>query len=103
MPVSGTMASSTVMMPNAIISSWMAFGVTGMESSVTTVMLGRPSCQSRWLHQQHQHHQYEHHGVGGFGIKILGQSLDHAEREPRDDRSHDRTHAADHNHREHHD
>src|SRR6478609_4717477 len=101
MPVIGTMASSTAIAANTIISSRIARGVTGSVSSVNADMSGRPSRQSRWLYQKHQHHQHEHHGVGGFGIKILGQSLDHAKRKAGDDRSHDRAHAADDHHREH--
>src|ERR1700686_3502164 len=101
MPVHGTITSSAVMMPNATISSWMARGVTGIESSVIAVMSGRPSRQSRRLHQQHQHHQDKNHGVGGFGIEVFRQPLDHAERKAGHDRSHDRPNAADHDDREH--
>src|SRR5580693_5721850 len=100
MPVHGTITSSAVMMPNAIISSWMVRAVTGIVSSVIAVMSGRPSRQSRRLHQQHQHHQDEYHGVGSFGIKVFRQSLDHPERKAGDDRAHDRAHAADDNHGE---
>src|ERR1041384_416766 len=103
MPVNGTTASSSAMMPNTIISSRIACGVTGRVSSVNADMSGRPSRQTRRLHQQYQHHQDEHHGVGSLGIEIFGQSLDHAEREAGDDRSHDRAHAADHDHGEYHD
>src|SRR3982074_2738979 len=91
------------MMPNAIISSRMVRAVTGSVSSVMAVMSGRPSRQSRRLYQQHQHHEDKYHGVGGLGIKVFGQSLDHAERKAGDDRTHDGTHAADHHHREPHD
>src|SRR3954447_341573 len=101
MPVHGTTASSTAITANTIISSRMARGLTGSVSSVNALMSGRPSGQSRWLHQQHQHHQNENYGVGSFGIKILCQSFDHAERKAGDDRPHDRAHAADHHHREH--
>src|SRR6476646_2291297 len=100
MPVNGTAASSSAMMTNTIISSRTARGVTGRVSSVNALMSGRPSGQSRWLHQQHQHHQNKDDGVGSLGIKIFGQSLDHAKREAGDDRPHDGTHAADHHHRE---
>src|SRR5271157_2160605 len=100
MPLNGTIASSTAMMPNTIISSRIARGVSGRVSSVNAVMSGRPSRQSRRFHQEHQHHEHEHHGVGSFGIEILGQSLDYAERKARDDRAHDRAHAADDDDRE---
>ena len=43
MPVNGTIASIAVMTPNAIISSWTAREVAGIESSVIAVMSGRPS------------------------------------------------------------
>src|ERR1700681_2450145 len=89
------------MTPNAIISSRMVRGVTGSVSSVMAVMSARPSHQSRRFYKQHQHHQDKYHGVGGFGIKVFRQSLDHPERKAGDDRSHDGTHAADHHHREH--
>src|SRR5215211_8984856 len=101
MPVSGTIASSAAITANTIISSRIDCGVTGIVSSVSALMSGRPSGQSRWLYQQHQHHQHEHHGVGSFGIEVFGKSLDHAERKAGDDRTHDGTHAADHDHREH--
>src|SRR6185295_12685665 len=100
MPVSGTSPSSTAIAANTIISSRIARGVTGSVSSVNALMSGRPSRQSRWLYQQHQHHQNEHHGVGSLGIKILCQSFDHAKRKAGNDRSHNRSHAADHHHRE---
>src|SRR5437660_1464351 len=87
--------ASVIITKYAISSSRIARGVIGNVSSVNAVMSGRPSGQSRWLHQQHQHHQHEDHGVGSLGIKILRQSLDHAERKAGDDRPHDRTHAAD--------
>src|SRR6267143_663886 len=103
MPVKGTIASSAAIAANTIISSRIARGVTGNVSSVKAVMSGRPSRQSRRLHKQHQHHQHKYHGVGGFGVKVFGQSLDHAERKAGDDRSHDGTPAADDDHREHHD
>src|SRR6202158_3373346 len=103
MPVSGTISNSAVMMPKATISSWMARGVTGIESSVIAVMLGRPSRQSCRLYKQHQHHQDKNHGVGGFGIKVFGQSFDHTQRKSGHDRSHDRTHAADDHDRDPHD
>src|SRR5665647_2230037 len=77
------------MMPNAIISSRTVRGVTGKVSSVMAVMSGRPSRQSRRLHKQHQHHEDKYHGVGGFGIKVFRQPLDHAERKAGDDRAHD--------------
>src|ERR1700694_3984869 len=89
------------MMPNAIISSWMARGVTAIVSSVIAVISGRPSRQSRGFYKQHQHHQDKYHGVGGFGIKVFGQSLDHAKRKAGDDRSQDGPHAADYHHGEH--
>src|ERR1700722_14225026 len=98
MPVSGTIRSAAVMMPNAIISSWMARGVTGIESSVIAVMSGRPSRQSRRLHQKHQHHEHKHHGVGGLRIKVFRQPLDPTQRKAGDDRSHDGAHAADYHH-----
>src|ERR1700680_1002360 len=101
MPVQGTIASSTAMTTNAIISSRMARGVTGDVSSVMAVISARPSRQSRRLHQQHQHHQDKYHGVGGFRIKVFGQSLDHAKRKAGDDRSQDGPHAADYHHGEH--
>src|SRR5260370_16479891 len=101
MPVHGTIASSTAMIANTIISSRIARGVTGIELSVIAVMSGRPSGQSRWFYQEHQHHQDEYHGVGSLGIKVLRQAFDHPERETGDDRSHDRAHAADHHYREH--
>src|SRR3954466_15349541 len=101
MPVSGTSPSSTAIAANTIISSRIARGVTGSVSSVNALMSGRPSGQSRWLHQQHQNHQDEYHGVGSPGRKVFGQSLDHAEREARDDRPHEGANAADHHHREH--
>src|SRR3981189_2959899 len=101
MPVNGTEASSAAITTNTIISSRTARGVTGKVSSVNALMSGRPSGQSRWLYQQHQHHQDEDHGVGSLGIKVFGQSFDHAERKARDDRPHDGPHAADHHHREH--
>src|SRR3954452_6128359 len=101
MPVNGTSPSNTAIIANTIISSRTARGVTGSVSSVNALMSGRPSGQSRWLHQQHQHHQDEYHGVGSLGIKVFGQSLDHAERKARDDRAHDGPHAADHHYREH--
>src|SRR4051794_24964505 len=92
-PVSGTIATNSAISATTIISSRMARGGTCSASSVMAVMSGRPSRQSRRLYQQHQHHQHEHHGVGGLGIKIFGQSLDHAQRKAGDDRSHDRAHA----------
>src|SRR4249920_2924531 len=101
MPVIGTSPSSTAIAANTIISSRIARGVTGSVSSVNALMSGRPSGQSRWLHQQHQHHQDEYHSVGSFGVEVFGQSLNHAERKAGDDRSHDGAHAADHHHREH--
>src|SRR3954471_11695338 len=101
MPLIGTSASSTAIAANTIISSRIARGVTGSVSSVNADISSRPSGQSRWLHQQHQHHQNKYHGVGSLGIKVFGQSFDHAEGETGDHRSHDRTHAADHHHGEH--
>src|SRR5205814_121962 len=64
-------------------------------------MSGRPSSQSRRLYQQHQHQQHEYYGVGGLGIEVFGQALDHPEREAGDDGTHDGTHAADYDHGEH--
>src|SRR3954452_9610366 len=101
MPLNGTATSSAAMITNTIISSRTARGVDGSVSSVNALMSGRPSGQSRWLHQQHQYHQNKHHGVGSLGIKVFGQSFDHAERKTRNDRPHDGSHAADHHHREH--
>src|SRR5690349_16512173 len=101
MPVHGTEASSTAMAANTAISSRSPRGVTFRVSSVTTVISGRPSRQSGWLHQKHQHHQHEHDSVGGLGVKILGQAFDHPERKAGDDRAHDRPHAADHDYRKH--
>src|SRR6266436_10019797 len=101
MPVHGTIASSAAMTANTIISTRIARGVIGIVSSVIAVILRRPSGQSRWLYQEHQHHQDEYHGVGSLGIEVFRQSLNHPQRETGDDRSHDRTHAADHHHREH--
>src|ERR671929_1467265 len=96
MPVAGTMASSAAMIRKTIISSRTARGDAGRVSSVNALMSGRPSSQSRRLDQQHQHHQHEYHGVGGLGIEVFGQALDHPERKARDDGAHDGTHAADH-------
>src|SRR5690242_20838793 len=101
MPLAGTRASSTAIATKTIISSRTALGDAGRVSSVNALMSGRPSSQSRWLHQQHQHHQYEYHGVGGLGIKVFGQALDHPERKARDDGPHDGTHAANHDDGEH--
>src|SRR6266704_254038 len=103
MPVNGTIANSAAITTNTIISSRMVRGDTGKVSSVKAVMSGRPSRQSRRLHQEYQHHENKYHGVGGFWIKVFRQSLDHAKRKAGDDRSHDRAHAPDHDHREHHD
>src|SRR4249920_1880636 len=101
MPVAGTMASSAAITTKTIISSRTARGVAFRVSSVNALMSGRPSSQSRRLYQQHQHHQHEYHGVGGLGIEVFGQALDHPEREAGDDGAHDGTHAADHDHGEH--
>src|SRR5260370_24843944 len=101
MPVHGTIASSTAMIANTIISSRIARGVTGIELSVIAVMSGRPSGQSRWFYHEHQHHQDEYHAVGSLGIQVLRQAFDHPERETGDDRSHDLAHAADHNNHDH--
>src|SRR4029453_14346237 len=101
MPVAGTIASSTAIATKTIISSRTARGVDGRVSSVNALMSGRPSSQSRRLYQQHQHHQHEYHGVGGLGIEVFGQALDHPEREAGDDGAHDGTHAADHDHGKH--
>ncbi|SOY78555.1 hypothetical protein CBM2599_A10153 [Cupriavidus taiwanensis] len=51
--------------------------------------------------QQHDHHDEEHHGRRCFRIEHFGQAFDHAKPEAGQDRAHDRTHAADHHHREH--
>src|SRR3974390_55471 len=103
MPENGTRRSSTVMMPNAIISSRIVRPLTGMVSSVIAVMSDRPPRQSGRLRKQHQHHEHKYHGFGCLGIKVLGQSLDRSERKARNDRTHDRTHAANDHDREHHD
>src|SRR6516165_6062583 len=52
--------------------------------------------KTRGFHQKHDHHDDEDHGVRSFGVEDLGQTLDDAEPESRDDRTEYRAHSADH-------
>src|SRR5215813_4565605 len=70
-------------------------------SSATRCTLRASSEQSRWPDQQDDCHDDEDHGVGCFRKEHFREPLDQAQAEPRQDRAHNRTHAADHNPREH--
>src|SRR4029077_5670480 len=100
----GATMSAAVMMMNAIVSLRPSAECAGAAMvSVATAMSGRPSEQAGRPDQQYDRHDDEDHRVGGFRKEHLGEALDHAEAEPGDDRPHDRAHAADHHHGEHHD
>src|SRR5215212_12174467 len=105
----GAIASATTISTKAICSARLLAWPTGAVMSDTAgapsiaAMSGPSSEQTGGSHQQHDRHDDEDHRIGSFRTEHLGETLDHAEAEAGDDRTHDRAHAADHHHRKHHD
>src|SRR6266498_5347366 len=94
--------STQAMITNAIASLW-ARSACSLLSSATRCTLRAPSEQAGRPDQKNDCHDDEDHGVGGFGKEDLRQSLDETQAESGQNRAHDRSYAADHDHREYHD
>ena len=70
---------------------------------VTVPLLFLFAEQAGGADEQNDGHDDEHHGGRGFRIEHLGETFDHAKAQTGEDGAHDGAHAADHDHREHHD
>src|SRR5437762_3312773 len=97
----GAATSATAISTNAMISLRERSVRKDVFIATACSMSGSPPKQSGGPDQEHDCHDDENHRVGGLREEHFGQSLDHAEAKARENSADDRSHAADHHHREH--